>query len=69
MLTKTVTIYETIKLNLFKWFVFKSMTLKKQVNIMSYNVAEYVIGWRYNGLHDVEKTVDLFQTIFVQFTK
>ena len=28
------------------------MTFKKYVNIMSYNVAEYVVGWLFNGLQD-----------------
>ena len=44
MFAQTVTIYETIKFNLSKWFVFESMTFKKNVNIMSYKVVEYVIG-------------------------
>ena len=35
---------------------------------MSYNIAKYVIGCRFNGLHDFEKMVDLSQTIFVLST-
>ena len=40
------------------------MTFKK-VNSMSYNVAEYVIEWRFNGLRDGEKIADLSQTALV----
>ena len=43
MFAQTVNIYEKIKFNLFKLSVFKCMTFKKYVNIMSYNVTKYVI--------------------------
>ena len=33
---------------------------------MSYNIAKYVIGWRFNGLHDGETMVNLSQTIFLR---
>ena len=33
---------------------------------MSYNVAEYIIGWGFNGLHDGEIIAYLFQTVFVR---
>ena len=32
---------------------------------MSYNVAEYVIGWRFNGQHDGDKMTDISPTVFV----
>ena len=32
---------------------------------MSYNAAEYAVGWRFYGLQDGEKTVNLSQTVFV----
>ena len=32
---------------------------------MSYNIAEYVIGWRINGLCDCEKMADLSQRFHV----
>ena len=35
---------------------------------MSYNVAEYVIEWCFNGLHDGTKMAELSQTIFLQST-
>ena len=35
---------------------------------MGYNIAEYVIGWHFNGEHDGDKMAHLFQTIFVRFT-
>ena len=41
------TLYEIITFNLFKFSVFSPMTFKMQVNIMTYNVAEYVDGWRF----------------------
>ena len=49
-----VTVYNTIKFNLSKWSVFESITFKKYVNIMNYNVAQYVIGLRFNSLHGGE---------------
>ena len=63
----TVLVYETVKFNLSQWFVFEIMTFKKLVNIMSYNVAEFVIGWSFNGLRNGEKMVDISQTVYVQF--
>ena len=33
---------------------------------MSYNIAEYVIGWRFNGLHDDKTMANLSQTTFVR---
>ena len=33
---------------------------------MSYNVAEYDIGWRFNGLRDGETMADLPQTVFAR---
>ena len=66
MLAQTVTAYETIKFNLSKWSVFESITFKKWVIIMIYNVAEYVIEWRFNGLYDRENMADLSQTVFVR---
>ena len=38
-----VTVYEIFTFNLSKWSVFESMTFNKYM--MSYNVAEYVLGW------------------------
>ena len=35
---------------------------------MSYKIAKYIIGWRFNGLHDGEKITNLSQTIFVRST-
>ena len=50
-----VTVYEIMAFNLSKRFVFLSITIKKQVNILSYNVNKYVIGWRFNSLHNGKK--------------
>ena len=33
---------------------------------MSFNIAEYVIGWRFNGQRDAETMADLTQTVFVR---
>ena len=44
MFAQTATAYETIKFNVFKLSVCLSYYLQKCVNIMSYNVAKYVIG-------------------------
>ena len=57
MFALPVTVYEIIKCNLSKWSRIESMTFKK-VNIMSYNIAKYVIGWRL-----VKKIADLSQTV------
>ena len=38
-----VTVYEIIMVNLSKWSVLESMTFKRQVSIVSYNVAAYVV--------------------------
>ena len=42
------------KFNLSRWSRTASMTLKKLVNIMSSNIAENVVGCRFNGLQDGE---------------
>ena len=39
------------------------MTFKNEIDIVSYNVSEYVIVWSFYG----EKTADLSPTIFVSF--
>ena len=67
MLAQPVTVYEIITFKLSKLSVFESMTLKKG-NITSYNVGEYVSGWRFNGLHDGEKMADLSQIVIVRST-
>ena len=36
---------------------------------MNYNIAEYVIGWRFNSQHHDETMADLSQTIFVRSNK
>ena len=36
--------------------------------MMIYNVAEYVTGWRVNGLHHGETMADLSQTVFDRST-
>ena len=46
----------------------ESTIFKKYVNIVSYNVAIYIIGERFNGMHDVEKMADLSQTVFMWST-
>ena len=56
MLALPVTVYEIIKFYLSKWS-------RKQFNIMSYIIAEYVIGWHFNGQHDGETMTDLSQTV------
>ena len=33
---------------------------------MRYNIAEYVIGWRFIGQHGGETMADLSQTVFVR---
>ena len=60
ILAMPVTVCETITFNLSEWTVFESMTFKKWVNIMSYNVAEYVNGWRFNGINDDEKKFRIY---------
>ena len=40
-----VTIYEIITFNPSKWSVIESIIFKKEIDIMSYNVTEYVVGW------------------------
>ena len=44
----------------------RTYDLQKYVNIMSYNIAEYDIGWLFNGLHDGETMTDLSETVFVR---
>ena len=31
---------------------------------MSNNVAEYIVGWLFDGLQDDEKITDLFENVF-----
>ena len=33
---------------------------------MSYNIAEFVIGWHFNDQYDGETMADLSQTVFMQ---
>ena len=40
----------------------------QKVTNMSYNIAKYVITWRFNGLRDCETMADLSKTVFVQST-
>ena len=37
--------------------------LQKVGQHQSYNIAEYVIGWRFDGQHDGEKIAELCQTV------
>ena len=57
-----VNVYETIKMISNRMY-----DLQKWVNIMSYNIAEYVVGWRFNSLHNGETMADLSQTVFVRY--
>ena len=52
MFAQPASVYEIIKFNLSRWSRIESITFRKEANIVSYNVTEYVIGWRFNGLHD-----------------
>ena len=40
--------------------------VQRQVNVMSYNIAEYVTRWRFNLQQDVETMTDLSQTVFIR---
>ena len=68
MFVLSVTVYEIIRLNLFKWSRIESMTFKKYVNVMSYNIDEYITRCRFNGQHHSEKMAYLFKPVFVRST-
>ena len=40
-----VIVCERTTFNFPKWSRFESLTFKKLVKVMSYNIAEYIVGW------------------------
>ena len=50
----SVTVFEMTTFYLPKWSRFKCFTVKQYVKFVSYNVAEYDVGWLSYGLQDGE---------------
>ena len=47
MFALLVTIYKMITFNLSKWSRYWTVDLQKCVTVKSYNVANYIVGWRF----------------------